>query len=1019
MPQNKAFKNIVLLICVIAFGNSSCENKRESSIDSKSPTVVKTLYTFDDQQKEIADDLTAQRKFIEAAELYSNELESYELAGNWEGVVYAFDRMGYFYRRGGNDSLSNVSFTEGIRLAKLHLPANHLLLSKIYLDQSIRTYRVNSFELTIAFLDSAYTVYGRSEFYDSGLEENIVNYKYYAFDRSGISYDSAIKYLDIRRLNDTLIEENPVKLYELFADYSATYRNIGDYQRAIAYGQEAFKIALENEGKNDLSVYNVLESQFYIAAAYYYVSDFENVVSISEALLERYSQSGINDFRLQIQYLNVYALGLQSLDNFEEASNQLSRIISLMEANDLINEEYWSVVMNLGLNYYLDNKVDSGSKLLFKALEENQKLYGNLHPNNVSRFNALGNLMSFIDEHEMALIYYDSAMRSAIPEYVESVTDLPAIEKLDLTYEQLLVVERKLQEYKNIYELSSDQKLLHAILNYADFVHTILIENRKTYEASQGKLFLSEDFKGMYATAIKANYVLYSNSLSEEEKLKYAGNVAELMNKSKAALFLEQSGEYDLVRSANISRDIKEEYYLLLNKIDALDEAFYSLTAELATSDSIRVINSDRMVANENLTSLKETIFNLIASSNDYSDLDTNNDVFLSDEYFKQNKETAVIEYFAFDDAIYSVALFDKSIKLYKTERDDQFKSEFKTLLQEVSNKPTFKSNKESFDKFRASAFSIQQKLLGDVLNDLNDLKSRLVIVPDDYLSKLPFEVLLKSKNASSYFDADYLIKDFEVSYSLSTELIKSREVEKRASNKMIGFGYSSGADVDSRSPLGALPGAIEEINYLKENVKGDYFVGPQGSKANFLSSARDFDIIHLAIHGISDSTDRYNSRLIFNGTADNILQTKDIYLANLNSRLVVLSACESGVGEINEGEGTFSIARGFALTGTEAIVMSLWKVDDNSSAQLMVDFYEGLNSKLTVSSALINSKKTYLANADEYTSHPYYWSSFVMLGDDININSGNQNYRKYALALVLFILLLISWKTVKKKRAI
>lgn len=1018
MPRNKAFKNIFLLLCLIAFGYSSCENKRVAGIESEPDEVIKTQYTFDDQQKERADDLTAQRKFIEAAALYSNELESYELAGNWEGVVYAFDRMGYFYRRGGNDSLSNVSFTEGIRLAKLHLTANHILLSKVYFDNAIRAFGKPNYELSIAFLDSAYKVYGTSEFYDRGLEENIVNYKYYAFDRSGVSYDSAIKYLDIRRMKDTLIEESPSDLYVLFADYSSTYRKIGDYQRAIAYGQEAFKIALENEGKNGLGVYDALEAQFYIAAAYYDMSDFENTVSISEALLTRYSKSGINDFRLLIQYLNAYALGLQSLDNFEEASNQLSRIINLMEANALINEEYWSVVMNLGLNYYLDNKIEAGTKLLFKALEENQRLYGKLHPNNVSRFNALGNLMSYTDEHEMAMAYYDSAMRSAIPDYIQSVTDLPDIEKIDLTYEELLVVERKLQVFKKIYDLKSDPKLLHAILNYADFVHSFLIQNRKSYEASQGKLFLSEDFKAMYATAIKANYTLYSGNPSEKEKLTYAGNVAKLMNKSKAVLFLEQSGEYDLVRSANISREIKEEYYFLLNRIDALDEAFYSLTAELATSDSIRVINSDRMIVNAKLTGLKETIFKLIDTSNVYSERNTDSDFLASTEYFENNSETVVIEYFASEDEIFYVALFDKTIRLYNTQRDDEFKSEFRSLLQEISNKPTFKSNKESFKKFCTSAYGIQQKLLAEVLKDLDGFKSRLVIVPDDYLSKLPFEVLLKSKEASSYFDAEYLIKDYEISYSLSTELIKSRAVEKRAPNKMIGFGYSSGEDVDSRSPLGALPGAIEEINYLKENIRGDYFLGKEGSKDNFLSAARDFDIIHLAIHGISDSTDRYNSRLIFNGTADNVLQTKDIYLANLNSRLVVLSACESGVGEINEGEGTFSIARGFALTGTEAIVMSLWKVDDNSSAQLMVDFYEGLNSKLTVSSALINSKKKYLANADEYTSHPYYWSSFVMLGDDININSRNQNYWKYALALVLFILLLISWKTVKKKRA-
>lgn len=1018
MPQNKRFKKVALLICIIAFGYSACQNKKDTSIEIDPSPSTKTAYEFNDPKKELADILTDDRKFEDAIELYSMELKNYERASNWEGIVYSYDRLGYFYRRIGEDSLSNISFIEGIRLAKIELPRNHILLSKTYFDEARRAWGKSNYELAISNLDSAYRVYNSSVFFDKGLEESIVNYKYYSYDRSAINYDSAIKYLDIRRLNDTLIESKPGKLYGLFADYSSTYRKIGDYQRAIAYGQEAFKIALDNVGENGEGVIDVLESQFYLGAAYYDASDFENAVSISETLLAYYAETGINDVNRQIQYLNVYALGLQGLDNFEKASNQFSRIIDLLEANNLIDETYyWSAVLNLGRNYYLDDKIDEGGKLLFRALQENQKLYGKLHPNNVPRFNVLGGFMTYIDEHEKALAYYDSAMRSAIPEYKESINDLPIVKKIDLTYEQLLVVERKLQEFRTIYESTSEIELLQAILKYADFVHSILIQNRRSYEASQGKLFLSEDFKEMYATAIDANYILYGRSIDEKERAKYAGNVAELMNRSKAVLFLEQSGEYELVRSANISRKVKEEYYLLLNNLDSLDEAFYSLTEALGTSDSIRIINSERMVVNAKLTDLKEKVFELIESPDTDSVLDRKNAIATSARYFDKNKETAIVEYFVFGDAIYTVSFFDKTVKLYKTESDDQFKMEFGALLEEISNKPSFKRNRESFEIFRASAFSLQQKLLGEVLKDLNGLKSRLIIIPDNYLSKLPFEVLLKSEKASSYFDAEYLIRDFEISYSLSTDLIGIDEVSKRAPNKMIGFGYSGEMDVDSRSPLGALPGAIEEINYLKENVKGNYYVGIEGSKLNFLSSARNYDIIHLAIHGISDSTDRYNSRLIFNGTEGNVLQTKDIYLANLDSRLVVLSACESGVGEINEGEGTFSIARGFALTGTEAIVMSLWKVDDNSSAQLMVDFYAGINRKETVSTALIGSKKSYLANADEYSSHPYYWSSFVMLGEDINLASNRNNYWMYALTLILLVIL-VSWQSVKKKRA-
>jgi len=1002
MPQNKAFKNIALLVCAITFGFSACENKSEPTIPIVTQSFVKTAYTFDDRVAEAAESLKGADRFKQGVALYTEELGAYLQEQNWEGVVYSFDRLGYYYRRDGEDSLSNVSFREGIRLAKTHLPENHMLLSKTYSNLAIKAFFKANYELTISFLDSAYSTYNQSGHYEKSLENRILSYNYYAYSRTGINYDSAIKYLDIRRANDTLIE------YELFADYSLTYRNIGDYQSAIAYGQEAYKIALDNVDDEDVrTIENVLEAQFNIGAAYYEASDYKNTVLISEELLNFYSEKEIDRQDRLIASLNLSAIGLQYLNDFSNASNQLIRIINIMEEDNLINEDYWSVVMNLGLNYYREGKFDEGEKLLFQSLRENQKLHGKLHPNNVARYRSLGLYMAFVDEHENALAFYDSAMRSAIPDYYEDVIELPSAKKIDLTYEQLLVVKRKLLEFMEVYELSSDIKLLKAILEYADFVHSILIQNRESYEASEGKLFLSEDFKDMYATAIEANYILYSQSSVEQERFKYANNVSQLMNRSKAVLFLEQSGEYELVRNADISREVKEEYYLLLNKLDSLDEAFYRQTADLATSDSIRIINSERMSVNANLTSLKEMVFSDTLEGE-------NSGIFQPQEYFEKHNKTAVVEYFVFENAIHYLAFFDDNIKLYKTESDDQFKTEFKSLLEEISNKPSFSSNRESFEKFRADAYSMQDKLLGKVLLDLKGQKSRLVIVPDDYLSKLPFEVLLKSENAKSYFDADFLIKEFEISYSLRTDLININSVKKRANNKMIGFGYSGETAVESRSPLGALPGAIEEINFLRENIKGNYYVGAAGSKSNFLSSVKDYDIIHLAIHGISDSTDRYNSRLIFNGR-DNVLQTKDIYLANMNSRLVVLSACESGVGEINEGEGTFSIARGFALTGTESIVMSLWKVDDGSSAKLMVDFYKGINKKQTVSTALINSKKTYLLNADRYSSHPYYWSSFVMLGDDINLSSNGQSYWVYVL---IVFLLAASWMAIKKKRA-
>ena len=88
----------------------------------------------------------------------------------------------------------------------------------------------------------------------------------------------------------------------------------------------------------------------------------------------------------------------------------------------------------------------------------------------------------------------------------------------------------------------------------------------------------------------------------------------------------------------------------------------------------------------------------------------------------------------------------------------------------------------------------------------------------------------------------------------------------------------------------------------------------------------------------------------------------------------------------MNKGEGTFSIARGFALVGVPSIVMSLWKVNDQEASKLMSSMYANLLNGESIDNALTNAKRDYLFNSEQYTSHPYYWSAFVSLGEEVQV---------------------------------
>ena len=147
-------------------------------------------------------------------------------------------------------------------------------------------------------------------------------------------------------------------------------------------------------------------------------------------------------------------------------------------------------------------------------------------------------------------------------------------------------------------------------------------------------------------------------------------------------------------------------------------------------------------------------------------------------------------------------------------------------------------------------------------------------------------------------------------------------------------------------------------ISEIFGNKANQYFTGKSASKQKFKKEASNFQIIHLAIHGFSDTTVAINSHLQFradeDGNDDGRLYAHELYSLNLeNLELAVLSACETGLGKQYRGEGVFSMARGFAYGGCPTTIMSLWKTDDAQTAELMQSFYIYLNNGHEVSNAL------------------------------------------------------------------
>lgn len=183
----------------------------------------------------------------------------------------------------------------------------------------------------------------------------------------------------------------------------------------------------------------------------------------------------------------------------------------------------------------------------------------------------------------------------------------------------------------------------------------------------------------------------------------------------------------------------------------------------------------------------------------------------------------------------------------------------------------------------------------------------------------------------------------------------------------------------------------------------------------------KNYRILHFATHGMIDSRHSLLSGLLLStideqGRSQNgLLRLHDIYGLRLNAELVVLSACQTGLGKELPGEGFVGLTQGFLYAGSRSIVASLWQVEDNSSATLMKNFYQGLLEGGDTPAVALRRAKL-LMYRQESRQSPYYWSAFVMQGEfRPTVNRHYSVPRPFLTLLVLAAFL--SWWYFRRRR--
>lgn len=274
---------------------------------------------------------------------------------------------------------------------------------------------------------------------------------------------------------------------------------------------------------------------------------------------------------------------------------------------------------------------------------------------------------------------------------------------------------------------------------------------------------------------------------------------------------------------------------------------------------------------------------------------------------------------------------------------------------------------------------------------------TRLIIIPDGPLNYLPFEALVMSARSAastdtlygSFRDVEFLADRFVIEYLPSASLVVSprgplARDEERYTLLAMGSPNVAGHGLPSSEQEVQAVGGLFHTAILG--------LGEEASERRFKELAPRYRLLHISSHGEVDEQVPLYSYLQLSPDAseDGILHAHEVLALRLDCDLVSLSACETGLGRLYAGEGLLGLTRAFFHAGARQALVSLWSVNDASSAILMESFYSNLLGGLDAAGALRNAKLSLrqVATTDRHgqsvsLAHPFFWAPFVLLGTE------------------------------------
>jgi CHAT domain-containing protein len=461
-------------------------------------------------------------------------------------------------------------------------------------------------------------------------------------------------------------------------------------------------------------------------------------------------------------------------------------------------------------------------------------------------------------------------------------------------------------------------------------------------------------------------------SMYEKEK-----NVNDLEN---AFLLSEKSKSIVLKNYLHNSKSHSREEKLILQQLQNWNTVILKEQQKLDLAD-ISKINEAIKKQNELMLLLKK--------NQSKTNTQNNSEFDLQKLYTKLEEDKAtMISFFFGTNGIYNFTVQNKKINLAYIPLSGEIEKLI-AFLDFFNNPNAINNNPKNYN-------NLSHKVYKTLKIPKNKNHQNLIIIPDGILSFLPFEALITQKsNVTNFAKMHYLLNDYNVAYTNSASFYLNSIPFTNTKNTVLGV-----FPIFEKTKF-ALTFSKNELQSIKHNFDGRFFENENATFLNFKNNAANYSILHLSTHASSGDIETPASIKFY----DQEILYPELYNLNINPDLVVLSACETGIGKLYKAEGAMSIARGFQFAGAQNLLFSLWKVNDFTTSVFMDDFYKNIKNKQSYFEANANAKRDFLNNPDipNARKSPYYWSAFVYYGS-IAPTEKSSNYILYIISLLTAI---------------